>query len=71
MNVITIEGIVEHGQIRLMSDLRLPDNTRVYVVVPGIQVEHVARVVTPRLAHLEDATDFKLEVFEEASDASI
>jgi hypothetical protein len=71
MSVITLEGIVEHGQIRLVSDVRLPDNTKVYVVVPGLHVEQVAHVFTPRLAHPEQAVDFMLEVVEEASDASI
>ena len=34
MSVFTIEGIVNHGQIKLNGDVRLPDNTKVYVVVP-------------------------------------
>ena len=71
MSVITLEGIVEHGQIRLVSDVRLPDNTKVYVVVPGLQVEQVAHVYTPRLAHPEQIADFLLEVVEEPSDASV
>ena len=62
MSVVTIEGVVEHGQIRLKSDLRLPDNTKVYVVVPGMQVQQIAHVASPRLAHPEQAADFKLEV---------
>ena len=44
MNVVTIEGVVEHGQIRLNSDIQLPDNTKVYVVVPGMQVQQIAYV---------------------------
>jgi hypothetical protein len=71
MSIVTFEGIVEHGQIRLTSDVHLPDNTRVYVVVPGIQVEEIAHVISPRLAHPEQAADFKLEVVEEPADASI
>lgn len=34
MSVVTFEGIVTHGQIQLKANLRLPENTRVYVVVP-------------------------------------
>ena len=71
MTVITLEGIVEQGQIRLVSDVQLPDNTKVYVVVPGLRVEQVAHVFTPRLAHPEQATDFVLEVAEEPSDANL
>jgi len=65
MSVVTLEGIVEHGQIRLKTNVRLPDNTKVYVVVPGIKVEEFARIFSPRLAHPEQAIDFKIEVVEE------
>jgi len=71
MGVMTLEGIVEDGQIRLKSNVRLPERTKVYVVVPDIQVERVVRVVSPRLAHPEQATDFKMGVFENTSDADL
>lgn len=71
MSVITIEGIVEHGQIRLKTDVRLPEGTKVYVVVPDIQIEQVAHIFSPRLAHPEQVVDFKMEVIEESSDASL
>ena len=71
MSIVTIEGVVEHGQIRLKSDIQLPDNTMVYVVVPGMQVQQIAHVASPRLAHPEQAADFKLEVVEEPADASV
>ena len=71
MSIVTIEGVVEHGQIRLKSDVKLPDNTKVYVVVPGMQVQQVASVVSPRLAHPEQAADFELKVVEESADASV
>jgi hypothetical protein len=44
MSVVTVEGIVEKGQIRLPTNLRLPDKTRVYVVIPHMQVESIAHV---------------------------
>jgi len=71
MGVLTLEGIVEHGQIQLKTNVRLPDNTKVYVVVPGIAIEQGARIFSPRLAHPEDAADFKMEVVEEDSHASV
>jgi hypothetical protein len=71
MSVITLEGIVEHGQIRLKTNMRLPDKTKVYVVVPGIQIEQVVHIVTPRLAHPEQAIDFKMEITEEPPYASL
>ena len=71
MGVVTLEGIVENGQIRLPSDVRLPENTKVYVVVPGLEVEGAARVSSPRLARPGDASDFVLEVTGSDSDAGV
>ena len=71
MSVVTLEGVVEHNQIRLTGNVRLPDNTKVYVIVPGVQVERVAHMFSPRLAHPEQAADFKMEVIEEPSDAGV
>ncbi len=71
MSVITFEGVVDHGQIKLKTNARLPDNTKVYVVVPDAQVEPVAHLFSPRLAHPEQAADFKMEVIEEASNAGL
>ena len=62
MGIVTFEGIVEQGQIRLKNNVQLPENTRVFVVVPDVQVEKVAHIFTPRLARREDATDFEMEV---------
>ena len=69
MSIVTLEGIVEKGQIRLKPNLQLPDKTKVYVVVPDIQVEKYARIFSPRLANPEQAADFKMEVAEESSSA--
>ena len=71
MSVVTIEGIVKDGQIRLKSDIRLPENTKVYVVVPDMQVEQVVRILSPRLAHPEQAADFKMEIVTDASNATL
>ena len=40
MTVMTYEGIVEHGQIRLKSDIRLPEQAKVYVIIPGSGVAY-------------------------------
>ena len=71
MAVKTFEGVVKKGLIRLPADLRLPDNTRVYVVVPDAEDVQKAHVLSPRLAHSEQAADFKKEVVEVAPDASV
>jgi hypothetical protein len=64
MSVFTIEGVVEKGVVRLKDGVRLPDHTKVLVVVPGIEAEPAARIMSPRLAHPEQASDFVLEVLE-------
>ena len=71
MGIVTLEGIVEHGQIRLAANVRLPDKTRVYVIVPNVEVEQVARLASPRLARPEDLADFVLEVVEANPDAGL
>ncbi len=68
MSIITVEGVIDNGQVRLRDNVRLPDNARVYVIVPDIQVEEVAHLYSPRLAYPEQAADFKMEVVEEPSD---
>ena len=34
MSVVTYEGIVENGQIRLTTEARLPEHAKAYVIVP-------------------------------------
>ena len=71
MGIAPYEGIVEHGQIKLNSNVRLPEQTKVYIVVPDMEVENTVRLHSPRLAHPEQASDFKMEVIEASSDASL
>ena len=71
MSVVTYEGIVEDGRIRLKSGVCLPENTKVYVIVPDVQAQPVARIMSPRLAHPEQTVDFKMAVLENGSDAAV
>ena len=71
MGVTTFEGIVENGRIRLPATVRLPERTKVYVVIPGVEVQTIAYIGSPRLVHPEQAADFKKEVIEEPSDADL
>jgi hypothetical protein len=60
-----LEGVVERGQIKLNSDVLLPDGTKVYIVIPDIEVKEAgAHLHSPRLAHPEQAADFEMEVVE-------
>jgi hypothetical protein len=60
MPVITYEGTVENGQIRLQEGVTLPERAKVYVVVP--ESNGPKRVPRPRLVHPEQAVDFKKKV---------
>jgi hypothetical protein len=62
MKVTTLQGFVENGQIRLADNVRLPEKTLVYVVVPGVEIPAVVHVASPRLSHPEQTDDFKKEV---------
>ena len=64
MSITTYEGVVEKGKIRLKSDVKLPENVRVYVIVPEVQTQekNAARIHTPRLTHRKQAGDFKMKV---------
>ena len=64
MKVVTFEGFVENGQIRLPISIRLPEKAKVYVVVPDLEVASVPYIGSPRLVHPEQAADFEKEVVE-------
>ncbi len=70
MSVVTLEGIVKHGQIQLKTNIRLLENTKVYVVIPNVQIEQRAHIFSPRLAHPEQATDFEMQIIDEPPDPS-
>ncbi len=71
MGIVTYEGIVEHGQIRLKTNAHLPERAKVYVIVPDVQVEPIAHVFSPHLAHPEQISDFKMEIVQEPPDADL
>jgi hypothetical protein len=74
MSVLTYEGVVENGCVQLPEDARLPEKSKVFVVVPGIEMVEMprrARIMSPRLAHPEQAKDFVKEVRPETSDAGV
>lgn len=59
MNVATFEGVVVNGQIKLPDNLRLPEQTKVYVVIPSMSEPGLIRFMSPRLARPEQAADFQ------------
>ena len=71
MSIITIEGVVDNGQILLKDNIRLPERTKVYVIVPDTQFERAAHIYSPRLAHPAQAADFKMEIGKAIPDARV
>ena len=37
MSITTYQGTIENGQVRLAEDVRLPENAKVYVIVPDVE----------------------------------
>ncbi len=71
MKVAAFEAVVDDGTIQLLSDVRLPDKTRVFVVVPEEGGPRRASVLSPRLARPEQASDFRKVVLETPPDAEL
>jgi hypothetical protein len=71
MGVVTSEGVVENGRVRLEGGIQLPEKTKVYVLVPELPRAPLAHMASPRLAHPEQAGDFQMEVTEEPADAGL
>ena len=64
MKVETYEAIVENGQIKLADIVRLPEHTKVYVIVPGDIEPNRFHVGSPRLAQPEQADAFVNDITE-------
>lgn len=68
---ITVEGIVESGEIRLRDRVALPEHAKVYVVIPDTEAPPPARAYSPRLVSPDQAADFTKQVIEAAADAEL
>jgi len=71
MQVATFEGVIENGRIRLQANINLPENMRVFVIIPDFEAKKVAHVYSPHLVHPEQAADFKKEIVEGLSHAGV
>ena len=58
----SFEGIVEIGQVRLIGAACLPEKAKVRVILFEAPIQQVPRIASPRLAHPEEAADFRMEV---------
>ncbi len=73
MTITTYEGVVENGKIRLKAGIKLPENAKVYIIIPDLKTEKkkAVQILTPRLAHREQAARFKMQVTEEKPNARV
>jgi hypothetical protein len=71
MKLTTYEAVVENGHIKLADAVRLPEHTKVFVIVPVPEPLTGHRIFSPRLVHPEQISDFALEVVEEPDDARL
>ena len=67
----TYEGVVENGHVTLPPNADIPENTRVYVLVPDVDRQNPFYIASPRLTHPEQAKDFEKQVIEGATDAGV
>ena len=63
----TFDGLVRNGQIQLDGGITLPENTKVIVVVPSVEGERVAHIMSPRLVKEPGARPLRFEVSWEPS----
>ena len=68
MSLRAFEGTVEQGQIRLKGDVRLPEHTKVYVIIPGNQDQRALRGGPPS-ENPAESSDFETETTEDGIDA--
>ena len=71
MAIVTYEGIVEGGQIRLREGIKLPERAKVFVLLPDLEAVPQAHLHSPRLVDSTQAADFVKEIIEIRPDAEL
>jgi hypothetical protein len=69
MSPITYEATVKNGCIQLPANVSLPEDAKVYVVVPGSDAVPTLR--SPRLVDPQRAPDFQKQLMTGNSDAGV
>ena len=69
--VRTYEGVIQNGQIRLDAEVRLPERTQVFVVVPDAVDKRPPQIHSPKLVDRGQLKEFAKEVIEVEDDAGI
>jgi hypothetical protein len=71
MSLTTFEATIKNGCVQLPENVSLPENTKVYVLVPRVTSDETARLRSPRLVDSEKAADFRKELITGTSDAGV
>ena len=72
MAVTTYEGTVKNGQVQLPDHVSLPENSRVYVLVPDAEEDQgVPRLRSPRLADPGQTVEFQKQIITGNADAGV
>jgi hypothetical protein len=64
MQVTTIEGIVKNGQIVPSEDIKLPEMTTVYIVIPRLKNSKIPQIMSPPLVDKSKLADFECEIID-------
>ena len=62
------EGRVENGDVTLLEEEDIPDENGVTVLLPDLDPQRTYKVMSPRLAHPEQAKDFEEQVIDGTQD---
>lgn len=68
MQITTIQGVIENGQVKLTEAVEISEKTVVYVVVPSVQLSQAARIRSPRAVGREELESLEREVIELEND---
>lgn len=71
MKGTTYEATVQDGRVVLPEDAHIPDNTRIYVVVPADADSSRVRMMSPRLVHPNEAENFTMQVEHEGDNVRL
>lgn len=65
MKEVTYECVVENHCVRLPPEADIPEQSKVYVVVPDLDTPRTVHIYSPQLSDPSQAALFELEVSEE------
>jgi len=71
MAIVTYEGTVEDGLVKLDPSIKLPNHAKVYVVVPSEMPASPTRMMSPRLVNFSDGEFFKKNVKKKDANADL